>query len=44
MVSWLKRNRLTGRRKRKCALTSSDLLMEGLVHLSFDSLNVASNP
>jgi hypothetical protein len=29
-AAWLNRNRLTERRKRKCALTSTGLLMEGL--------------
>jgi hypothetical protein len=29
-AAWLNRKRLTGRRKRKCALTSTGLLMEGL--------------
>jgi hypothetical protein len=29
-AAWLNGNRLTERRKRKCALTSTGLLMEGL--------------
>ena len=31
-AAWLKRNRLMERRKRKCALTSTGLLVEGVDH------------
>jgi len=33
-AAWLNGNRLTERRKRKCALTSTGLLMEGLTRIA----------
>jgi hypothetical protein len=38
-AAWLNRNRLTERRKRNCALTSTGLLMEGLRLMYSDAEN-----
>jgi hypothetical protein len=42
-AAWLKKNRTVERSKKKCALTSTGLLMEGLGHAGRSILGVTCN-